>query len=136
MYLTPTTDPVLRHLKIQTQDDYLRVAKRAVEKARRHGDPEAEMRPSASPRLAYMNHGRWVIDCECGAGNVCDPEWSQIPCIACGRIHTVVIYPADRDAIEQALDVRDSVRTRNWMPGESVDYLLADNAAHALPEVL
>ena len=46
---------------------------------------------------AYINHGRWVVDCECGAGNAVHPEWMIACCGSCGAIHSGIVFPTTDD---------------------------------------
>jgi hypothetical protein len=86
----------------------------------------------ADPVEARINHGRWIFDCDCGSGVAADPTFSAGYCFGCGAIHTNVIFPEDRQAIEQALLARKRTENRNWNPGETVEELLADNTEHGV----
>jgi hypothetical protein len=43
-----------------------------------------------------------------------------------------VVWPADPAAIEMLLMMRPVPRTRNWLPGESLEDLLGENLAHGI----
>ncbi len=81
--------------------------------------------------VARIDHGRWIVDCECGAGNATDPEWGVAFCFACGARHKAT-FPDDREGVEAVLLHRPRTETRNWFPGESVAQLQAENVEHGL----
>lgn len=93
---------------------------------------------------AYLNHGRWVVDCPslncAGALKL----WSGQTPVACNcrdidfcqhgpLCATVfnVVWPADRETIEATVADRP-ILNRNWLPDESLDLLLEENMAHGL----
>ena len=82
---------------------------------------------------AYVNHGRWVVDCECGGAEF---AWDNglFMCNSClNAKHSNqlrrVIFPRNRSKIEFVLMVRPEVN-RNWYVGEKVAKLEAENKAH------
>lgn len=88
------------------------------------------------PLPAVANHGRWLTYCDrcSGAEIVFDDGW--FICVSCilddrGVAWRRVAFPDDRGAIEEALATR-LVDHRNWEPGESIDFLLAENRDHGL----
>jgi hypothetical protein len=94
------------------------------------------------PVVAYVNHGRWVVDCECGDAGVVDPGQPDrgFFCFGCYNIiHTGlprrVAYPVDevRGRVEALLLARPDLGTRNWSPAETVEDLAIENIAHGLP---
>jgi hypothetical protein len=89
---------------------------------------------SNAPKTAYIDLGRWVIDCDCGAGNATDPEWGIACCFACGAVHVSVVFPEDRTEVERILLLRPESKTRNWKPqqGETAVLLAEENQAHGL----
>lgn len=105
----------------------------------------AAVADDATPLMAQVNHGVWVALDGCGAregvygGGV---VWLDRPVVWCplcsnrayGRKWRPVVLPADREAIEAALLPRPDITTRNWLPGESVADLLAENAEHGIEE--
>jgi hypothetical protein len=77
---------------------------------------------------AYVNHGRWVVDCPtpyCNEAHLAGP----VTCSGCGRSYGPT-FPEDRVLIDAALSRRVVVETRNWLPSETVANLEAENAAH------
>ena len=81
---------------------------------------------------AYHNHGRWVADCStpyCTEAHLVEPG-DVFTCGNCHTNHGAVAFPADKYLVDAALSRRIIPETRNWLPGETVDDLRAENAAH------
>jgi len=84
---------------------------------------------------AYMNWGRWVVPCpRPGCTSAMQVELGQraFQCggmDSCGMVAEIV-WPVDADAITRALQVRPLPRTRNWVPGETLADLVAENREH------
>lgn len=132
----------LRHHKITSAEDYLRVATKQIAKLQQAGYDVA-IHEDPTTCHAYINYGRWIIDCACGAGNAVDPAFAFAVCVACGAIHRDIRYPADRAAIEATLSDRARAVNRNWEPteiahargrerGDTLASLQAENAAHGV----
>ena len=92
-----------------------------------------------TPALARVVHGRWVADCPqdgcMGAMDVTPGEPALCSyCFNCGIDFRWrrVIFPEDIEGIEAALRVRLLPETANWVPGETVDALIAENIAHGI----
>ncbi len=85
------------------------------------------------PVLARVNHGRWVVDCECNGAVLAFDEGLFMcgSCFNAGHKHKYRrhIFPKARKAIELALLQRPELN-RNWYPGETVTKLKAENEAH------
>ena len=84
---------------------------------------------------AYMNRGRWVVDCpdpDCSGAGLADHVYV---CGNCKRI-TKVEWPAERAEVDRLVEVRPVPDTRNWRgpwnPDEPVEALRLENAAHGL----
>lgn len=92
---------------------------------------------------AYVNHGRWVVNCQCGAGvRIAPPE----PNVRCRDCHTIITpeYPPDWKSGNVVLRNRPNPQNRNWIPSleaavtlgtdkaETVDDLARENHAHGL----
>jgi hypothetical protein len=102
------------------------------------GRPRLDVGISPEPPLkVYLNHGRWIAECpDChGAQLAC---WTdhRFLCNECGNVAVAglwraIIWPDDREAIETVLDQRSPVN-QNWLPGETIEYLRAENAAHGV----
>lgn len=99
---------------------------------------------------AYYNYGRWVVDCpapDCyGALRVSEAPsvvsvWLSCDCqdeqacdhqqIPCGHSFEVVL-PDERQEIEVVTGLRPRRANRNWLPGESVGDLKAQNLRHGV----
>ena len=99
---------------------------------------------------AYVNHDRWVADCDTPYCGEAQEVWARffIPdtpdnvtgrwvryrrmefvCGNCGKTY-LIGWPADKDLIDAALSRRVVPETRNWLPGETVEELEAENTAH------
>lgn len=91
----------------------------------------------ALPGVAYAeaNWGRWIARCPAG---LCTNamqlhRWQQhFACAGAGGCGwtTDVLWPADPEAVEALLALRPAARTRNWLPGETLQQLLLENAQH------
>ena len=88
---------------------------------------------------AYVNHGRWVINCP-GVGCEASMQLSRGArvvalefvftgpgCVTCGQPINVV-WPDEPGLVDAALAARPKERYRNWHPGETVDDLLGENS--------
>jgi len=85
---------------------------------------------------AEANWGRWIARCPrpycTNALALMGPEETIFVCVAedgCGQV-AEIIWPPDPDAIKTLLLMRPVPRTRSWVPGETVDDILIENAAH------
>ncbi len=88
----------------------------------------------SSPLKAYVNHGHWLVKCECGG---CEFAWEEgiFMCRSCwnaGHAHKfrMSIFPDERKEIE-ALLLRRPIPNRNWFAHETVAELEAENMIHA-----
>jgi hypothetical protein len=90
---------------------------------------------------AYVNHGRWCVDCPfgCGSAQYASRNDHRFFCIDCGHNGdhrwVEVLWPSELEisTIESALSARPDPTTRNWRPGEPIVQLVAENEAHDLP---
>ena len=85
------------------------------------------------PLKARINHGRWLVDCECGGAELAF-EAGIFMCLSCYNAthkhqYRRFVFPKSRHAIETALLQRVEIN-RNWFPGESLTKLKAENEAH------
>lgn len=85
------------------------------------------------PIKAYVNHGRWVIKCECGGA---EKAWEEgwFMCQSCFNAkhrhqYRLSIFPKARSEIEAILELRP-IPNRNWYPGEALLQLQIENEAH------
>lgn len=89
----------------------------------------------AGVAYAEANWGRWVARCPrplCTNALALDPGQNLFVCTGLGGcgIEAPITWPADPQAIEAILWMRPVARTQNWSPGETLEDLLAENAAH------
>ena len=85
---------------------------------------------------AYVNHGRWLVDCPCGNGILVEPRADTAACLpvehgACGKT-SPVRWPAPQTvaAAAKLLEERPMLN-RNWHPDrETVAVLRAENKAN------
>jgi hypothetical protein len=83
----------------------------------------------STPTNAEINHGRWIVNCECnGAGFTC-PKYKVACCFDCGRVFLNVKFPRDAVKIERLLIGRPMMN-RNWQTGETMKTLIAENIEH------
>lgn len=90
----------------------------------------------AEPAVAaYVNHGRWVVDCPfCPGALVASFLDQRFLCATCfngsvGGAMVAVTFPDDYGAIEAELLKRPNEINRNWRPGETVADLVAEREA-------
>jgi len=87
----------------------------------------------ASRVKAYINHGRWVANCECGGAEVVSPSDPIFMCLSCfnaadkGELRKVE-FPKDRKLIEAVLLNRKEPGSRNWEHNETLADLKRQNA--------
>jgi hypothetical protein len=93
----------------------------------------------AVPGVAYAeaNWGRWIAKCP---GPWCDNamglERGQAVFVCAGPdscgFTTDIVWPPDPAAIEMLLEMRPANKVRNWVPGETLENLIAENAVHGV----
>ena len=83
---------------------------------------------------AYVNQGRWVVNCLCNGGCLTSPEFKIACCFDCGRVFRNVVFPYDARRIEQELLKRKSLDNRNWN-GETVESLEAETRSGGIDPV-
>jgi hypothetical protein len=97
---------------------------------------------SGEPLPAIVNSNRWIVECpDCNGAEMAWKQWPLFVCATCWNGAAEVPYtfrpvrfPEYETAIERVLMARPVPATRNWLPGESVADLEAENAAHGLPK--
>ncbi len=91
---------------------------------------------------AYYNHGRWVVECpaqDCRAAllapaTVCDCRDEMVcdhPQVPCGTLSRTVM-PKNAGEIQRLLDFRPKRVNRNWLPGETLEELKAENVTNGV----
>jgi hypothetical protein len=81
--------------------------------------------------LSRIEHGRWVVTCiNCSTSALTQPEWRLACCGECGCQMRKVVIPIDYQKIEEILLLRLRRENQNWLPGETLEQLFAENLAH------
>lgn len=82
------------------------------------------------PVEAYVNHGRWVVDCPCGGAELVTPGEDML-CGSCGMSSPVSLPPfKTRNQIDGLLEKRPPFN-QNWR-GEDMAEVLGENIAAGL----
>jgi len=95
-------------------------------------DYDTPLEEVATPIEAYVNEGRWLVDCVCRNGvpvtsTAADAEGV---CFTCGTIWTRIVFPPNVAQIEAVLGARRWRRNQRWTPHETVEDLQRENDAH------
>ena len=81
-------------------------------------------------QVAFIVGGKWIVKCECGDCPLASPGWNIARCLQCGAVYQSLTWPPNREEIERALLARWTANVRTWLPTETLDALLAQNAEH------
>lgn len=86
------------------------------------------------PVPARAEHGRWLAQCPfCNSAQVTDPNDKRFFCVECSNAGLggwlTVEWPDNVDELEEALVQRAPIN-QVWNPGETVEDLHEENAAH------
>ena len=124
------------HRKAQTPAGYLQAHRAAIGKLRAAGS-RAEVHESPVVLAARVDGNEWLVQCECGAGNLVTPEWVPVfaCCFGCGAIHRHVIVPDNWQEIEAILVRRIHPENRWWFTHETADMLRAENIRHGVDRI-
>lgn len=140
-----TVDNAKTRMTIQTAetrygtDGGLTAAETAV--VRYGNDPSVALNAPTDPNtvaVAYVNNGRWVVECPhgCGSAQYASKDDRRFWCVECGNGGSgkwaTVAWPDDPAAIDNALSVRPEPQTANWLPGETIAALVAENKANGI----
>lgn len=87
----------------------------------------------SKPVMAFVNHGRWLIKCECGGAEyaweeglfMCQSCWNS----AYKHNFRKAVFPKERKQIEELLEARPLLN-RNFLLTDTVTILKAENAEH------
>lgn len=78
-----------------------------------------------------LNHGRWIVNCpKCPMAFLehLTPDY----CTNCGtKIKVIAPSEKERLAVQHAVHLRP-VENQNWVPGETIDNLTAENIAYGV----
>jgi hypothetical protein len=86
--------------------------------------------------------GKWRVRCPadgCSSSQYADPADRRFWCVECcmdqfSNRWVAVVWPEDPETIEAVLAARPFSRNRNWIYGETLDELVAENRHHDLPD--
>jgi hypothetical protein len=84
---------------------------------------------------AEVHRGMWIVRCPAAycwsamAVTLGQPEFVCLGDDSCGGAAPIV-WPRDPTAIAALLRMRPDPTNRNWLPGETLQDLVAENAAH------
>lgn len=100
-------------------------------------EPPSDSEQSKTRLLAYVNHGRWVVDCPCGSAQLASRSDRRFWCVECHNAWASgkwvgVDWPQDEADVEALLLERPEEKTRNWQPTEDTMALVAENVAYGL----
>lgn len=86
------------------------------------------------PVIAWVNQGSWAANCECGGSMIVEPGEPYIcpDCVnaAQGGKARPVIWPQEKQDIEDVLVERPYLKQRNCLIGETLEILVDENLAH------
>jgi len=85
------------------------------------------------PLMAYVNHGRWIVKCECGGA---EKAWEEglFMCQSCWNgkhkhQYRRAVFPEEREMIEELL-LKRALPNRNWFLHETIADLERENEEH------
>jgi hypothetical protein len=116
----------MAHAGVTDADSYRGVHRKALEVK---GQATTE---NNTPINAYINHGRWVVNCpECNGAGLASRTIKVSCCFDCGAVFTQVVFPRLAPTIEQTLLKRPDIASRNWTT-ESIMELVQENKNHGV----
>lgn len=98
---------------------------------------QAMAAPMGPPEIAInvvANHGRWVVECpDCSEAQMACATDHRFMCNLCANVAVegmwrAVVWPEEHGEIDRLLSVRP-IANQNWLPGETVDDLVAEGQA-------
>lgn len=122
-------------LGVRTASDYATRHRKVILDGRM-SLPELNWRepwPSPDKVQALISGGRWIVACTtkgCSNAPLTHPDWKVARCFECGAIYQDVIFPENIAEISALLVKRAYVANRNWVPGETIEELRAENIAN------
>lgn len=89
---------------------------------------------------AFINDGRWIVQCACGSAQLANKAVERFFCVECageasGGKWVRVVFPPDAVEIEAVL-ARRPTPNQNWRPGEAVEHLEMENEIMPIAERL
>ena len=114
----------LSHAGVTDLDSYRKVHQNLI------GSRGQQTVEDTEPQRAYVNHGRWVVDCPtCKGAGLTSRTMKVSCCFDCGHVCTKITFPKQAKKIEEALLERLDPASRNWTT-ESLKDLLQENKDH------
>jgi len=113
------------HSGVRDVESYRAVHTAAMKRA------EKDTHEVEAPQDAYVNNGRWVVNCTCNGAGLTSPSFKISRCFDCGRVYTHITFPKEAKKIEEALTARHDQSSRNWN-GETLQQLLDENAEYGV----
>jgi hypothetical protein len=107
--------------------DYAEAHSKLVQNAHR---TRQRVTRSVLPLEPRVNMGRWIADCQCGAGVAVDHTWPTAICFDCCTMHPIAweATPGSlRAVVAEVLMDRPDRRTRSWEPHESIADLVQES---------
>jgi hypothetical protein len=96
------------HAGVTDLDSYLEIHSRRMAKM------EKSISEVDESVTAYINHGRWVVNCECNGAGLTSPDFKISCCFDCGRRYVNIVFPKNAKKIENELLKRREATNRNW----------------------
>jgi hypothetical protein len=99
--------------------------------------PPSDHIDAGSPLPAFVNDGRWVVQCDvCFGAQLASKADHRFLCVDCLNAHIEgawrpVLWPTNAGEIERALEVRPRRNLQNWTTLQTVEELLERNEAHS-----
>lgn len=94
---------------------------------------------AAGPTVqAEVNHGRWIVRCPwCNGAEGADRADRYFYCLGCQNVlaggkRVPVRFPSAANELETLLARRPGEASRNWLPGQTLDEIRAENLEHGI----
>jgi hypothetical protein len=94
--------------------------------------PSRELIPCASYAYGRVNWSRIIVDCPgryCRGALKLPYGWPVYTCWDCDTVAPIV-WPDNMADIAAVLALRPRPENRNWQPGETLEFLVAENIEH------
>ncbi len=120
----------MKHAGVTDVDSYLSLHRNVLQEQQRVPQENSQ------ERVAYVNHGRWVVDCntDCHGAGLTSPTFNVSVCFDCGTVYTNIVFPDNAAAIEAVLLKRPDMVHRNWSRPETIELLETENVTHLMKD--
>lgn len=126
----------LEGVNASTPTEYLAIAQSQIDTMRQRRPalvwPDLHLVETGPHDPPQVRQGRWLVGCACGNWPHYDPDWQMAVCLECAAVYTKVAPPDRWQDAETVLMRRPDYQTRNWLPHESVEALVQENAQHGV----